>query len=181
MSYRFPGNTFKVSVPVKESDADDDDGKDHNKFSREFQEAVGDYATAYDDWCQAQRQADPKFPLAKTKDEKFDKIISAFPRNLVTSIDREYMKKVMRRGRQNKRKREAREAEAVKKEINDETEATKDDKDDDENETDAEDDAGSTSNKSMAVKGAKGGRKVHLPTMGTEYPIVTFDAGDFAQ
>jgi hypothetical protein len=175
----FPGGTFKVSVPVKESEEDEDDDKDHNKFSREFQELVCDYGAAYDDWCQAQRKADPKFPLAKTKDEKFDKIIDEFPNNLVTSIDREYMKKIMRRARQNKKKRARREAAAVKNEISNETKVKEEKQEESEvdEEEENDDDAGSVPSKAKASKG----RKVNLPTMGTEFDIVTFDAEDFAQ
>lgn len=102
----FPGGTFKVSVPVKQKTEEEDLGeKDHNKFSRDFQEAVDDYARAYDEWCRKQHAVDKKFALLKEKQAKFDPIVAIFPKDLMTPVTVEYMKKIIRRARQNKHKR----------------------------------------------------------------------------
>ena len=53
--------------------------------------------------------ADPeqkgKFPLKNKKVSKFEEVIKAFPTNLVTPVDEDYMKKIVRRARQNRKKR----------------------------------------------------------------------------
>lgn len=46
-----------------------------------------------------------KFPLKNKKVSKFEEVIKAFPSNLVTPVDEVYMKKIVRRARQNKKKR----------------------------------------------------------------------------
>lgn len=47
----YPGETFTVSVPVPQATEPDDD-TDHNKFDRDFQDTLDEYARAYDEWCQ---------------------------------------------------------------------------------------------------------------------------------
>lgn len=103
-----PGDTFKVSIPAPEVETE----TDGNKFTREFQELAAQYATKFDLMCQAEaeyHQADPeqkgKFPLKAKKIAKFDDLASEFPSNLLTPIDAAYMKKIVRRARQNKKKR----------------------------------------------------------------------------
>jgi len=103
-----PGDHFKVSIPAPEVE----DESDGNKFTREFQELAAQYATKWDLWCHAEseyHQADPeqkgKYPLKAKKIAKFDDMIQAFPSNLLTPVDAAYMKKIVRRARQNKKKR----------------------------------------------------------------------------
>ena len=104
-----PGTTFHVSIPVPD---EEEEGKDHNKFERDFQELSTDYGTAYDNWCDAEeavrkaKDDDSSFQAHFEKRKKFDELQSEFPSNLKTPVDAEYMKKILRRGRQNRRKRQ---------------------------------------------------------------------------
>jgi hypothetical protein len=112
------GDTFKVTVP-KPAEVDNDDDKlgedglarDHNKFNREFYDVLDDYAKAYDEWCDAEgayRRAidDKTFTSHFMKRNKCDDLVSLFPDDTKTSISIDYLKKVIRRARQNKHKRE---------------------------------------------------------------------------
>jgi hypothetical protein len=111
-----PGDTFKVTVPKPPEEEEEqlgDDGvaKDHNKFSREFYDELDAYARAYDDWCDAEgayRKAirDNTFSPHFMKRNKCDDIVPLFPTGTKTPITVEYLKKVIRRARQNKHKRE---------------------------------------------------------------------------
>ena len=102
----YPGGTFRVTVPVKQPPPDaDSDGTDHNKFSRDFQELLDDYARAYDEWCSRQAEIDKKFSVFKEKQYKFERLAKEFPPNLLTPVDANYLKKIVRRARQNKHKR----------------------------------------------------------------------------
>jgi len=100
----FPGGTFKVTVPVKHRPGDSDE-KDRNKLPRDLQEALDLFGKAYDEWCTAQSKVDSSFETFKEKQGKFDKLAKLFPTNLVTPIDSNYLKQVVRRARQNKYKR----------------------------------------------------------------------------
>lgn len=102
------GGSFKVTVPVQE---DLDETADYNKLSREFYDAVDDYARAYDDWCDAHgawRKAvgDADWAPHLEKRKKFDALMKQFPNDLKTPVDKDYMKKILRRARQNRSKRE---------------------------------------------------------------------------
>ena len=152
----YPGGTFKVSVPVQAPSGDDD--KDHNKFSREFQELLDDYARAFDDWCSAQSAIDSKFPVFKQRVHKFDALVKEFPKNLVTPVDAEYLKKVMRRARQNKHKR-MKTVENQKKQQEQETEPPK--------------------SESESEEETPPSRTVLLPTMGKEFTSINFDPKHF--
>jgi hypothetical protein len=104
-----PGSTFKVTVPVADSPADDE--TDYNKFSREFYDTLDDYARAYDNWCDAEQDyrkasGDKEFAGHLEKRKKFDVLISEFPKDLKTIVDKPYIQKILRRARQNKHKRE---------------------------------------------------------------------------
>lgn len=106
----FAGETFKVTVPVpKPSAGDDDEGVDHNKFPRLLQDELDMYAREYDIFCKHEgdyRHAkDEEFPIHLEKRKKYDQVVKEFPKNLMTPIDSEYMKKLVRRARQNKSKR----------------------------------------------------------------------------
>lgn len=106
----FGGETFKVTVPVpKPSAGDDGDGTDHNKFPRDLQDELDMYAREYDVFCKHEgdyRHAkDEEYPIHLEKRKKYDQVVAIFPKNLMTPIDSEYMKKLVRRARQNKSKR----------------------------------------------------------------------------
>jgi hypothetical protein len=167
----FPGGTFKVSVPVKQPPADEeDDSKDHNKFPREFQELVEEYARAYDDWCSAQNEVEDKYALYKEKQKKFDALTEMFPKSLLTPVDANYMKKIVRRARQNKHKRsKTLAAKGSDEKASSEPEDNDDDDDDEEEEEEEEE-------KPKQPKS----RKVDIPTKGTEFPTLKLNVADFA-
>ncbi|KAL3912072.1 MAG: hypothetical protein SGILL_007028 [Bacillariaceae sp.] len=98
-----PGGSFKVSVPVKYSQEDEE--KDHNKFSREFKDFLDDYAKGYDEWIQARHDVNPDVNAWKEKQNKFEKLATEFPKNLMTKVDNAYLKIILRKGRQSKYKR----------------------------------------------------------------------------
>ena len=93
-----------MTVPVKHRPGDADE-KDRNKLPRDLQEALDVFGKAYDEWCTAQSKVDSSFETFKEKQGKFDKLAKLFPKNLVTPIDSNYLKQVVRRARQNKYKR----------------------------------------------------------------------------
>jgi hypothetical protein len=109
----FPGETFKVTVPVpKPAPGEEDEGVDHNKFPREFQDELDIYAREFDDFCRhegeyrhAKDEDETKYAIHLEKRKKYDRVVREFPKNLLTPIDVEYMKKLVRRARQNKHKR----------------------------------------------------------------------------
>jgi hypothetical protein len=103
------GSKFVVSVPVPNAANPD---VDNNKWSREAQDLLDEYSHAYDDWCHAEaawREVDPtsteKFQLHHERMNKFDQLLPFFPKDLITPIDGTYLRKVVRRARQNKHKR----------------------------------------------------------------------------
>ena len=156
----YPGGTFKVTVPVKQPTADaDGDGTDHNKFSREFQELLDDYARAYDDWCQAQSEVDSKFAIYREKQQKFDRLVKEFPTNLMTPVDSNYLKKIVRRARQNKHKRFK--TAALKKGPDGFDEASDEAQDYEESPKPE-------------------GRTVDIPGVGVDFPSMPWDSQDFA-
>lgn len=85
---------------------EDDDLKDRNKFPRDFQDCLDDYSRAYDDWLTAKHEIDANLIVWKEKQKKFDKLAKEFPANLVTVVDVNYLKNMVRRARQNRAKRE---------------------------------------------------------------------------
>mmetsp|Transcript_20513 Transcript_20513/g.30831 ORF Transcript_20513/g.30831 Transcript_20513/m.30831 type:complete len:504 (+) Transcript_20513:113-1624(+) len=104
-----PGGKFVVSVPVPVKANPD---VDNNKWPREAQDLLDEFSRAYDDWCHAEaawREIDPsikeKFPIHKKRMNKFDELLPVFPKDLITPIDGTYLRKVVRRARQNKHKR----------------------------------------------------------------------------
>jgi len=102
------GGKFVVSVPVPSKLNPEND---NNKFGREMQDQLDSFSHAYDDWCHAEaswREMDPtqeKFALHHERMNKFEKLLSIFPSDLVTPIDAAYLRKIVRRARQNKHKR----------------------------------------------------------------------------
>lgn len=103
-----PGGTFKVTVPLPEDpdDPEDEEGLlDKNKFSRDMQELLDTFCRIYDDWCDAQGRIQPDFAVHAEKRQKFEMLAKEFPDNMVTPVDATYLKKVVRRARQNRQKR----------------------------------------------------------------------------
>lgn len=104
-----PGSKFVVSVPVPVKANPD---VDNNKWPREAQDLLDEFSHAYDEWCHAEgawREIDPtskeKFQVHKKRMNKFDDLLPSFPKDLITPIDGTYLRKVVRRARQNKHKR----------------------------------------------------------------------------
>lgn len=156
-----PGDNFKVTVPVK---APEDDGTDNNKFPTEFKDLVDDYARSYDDWCRAQVVIEPSFKVFKEKQGKFEKLSKEFPSTLVTKIDSDYLKKMVRRVRQYKIKK--------RKKALDQQQQVKEEQDapplpeEDEDSDDAQETPGVQ-------------RTINIPSAGIEFATVTFSAEDF--
>jgi hypothetical protein len=159
-----PGGTFKVTVPVKQQAADDEDkdGTDHNKFPRELQELLDDFARAYDDWCQLQSEIDKAFAIYKEKQLKFDRLEKEFPTPLMTPVDSNYLKKIVRRARQNKHKRSK--TAALKQKPDGDT--AKDEEADPESEEEEKEEE-------------PDGRTVNIPTMGKKFPSLKYNSLDF--
>jgi phage-related minor tail protein len=175
----FPGGTFKVTVPVKHRPGDSDQ-KDGNKLPRDLQEALDVFGKAYDEWCTAQSKVDSSFETFKQKQGKFDKLAKLFPKNLVTPIDSNYLKQVVRRARQNKYKRSktaaaaaARENSATKEE---EQAAAAAEKNEVEEESAKEE---SDEEEESVAEPPKKHRVVNIPTTGSNYLPQTFSAADF--
>jgi hypothetical protein len=161
-----PGSTFKVTVPVKLPE--EDEGKDRNKFPREFQDVLDDFARAYDDWLEAKNALDSDFNVWKERQNKFDKFVDEFPSNLVTPVDAAYLKQALRRFRQNKAKRDKTKAASAAKLKEIKTEVKR--------ETDEEETKKELAEEQPMPKT----RTVHIPGLGTEYPTKHWVENDFA-
>jgi len=168
----FTGGTFKVTVPVKHQKGDEDE-KDRNKLSRELQESLDLFGKTYDEWCTAQSKVDSSFETFKEKQGKFIRLAKIFPSDLITPIDSDYLKQVVRRARQNKYKRSKTAAKNSVKQ--DEAERTEEDPKDDE---DMDDDC--DEKEEVNQPKTKKFKIVSIPTTGTNYPSKTWSAADFA-
>lgn len=77
---------------------------------------LGDYSTAFDDWCAAEEAHNASLPENKRKEykinaekmKKFDDMISEFPKKLATPIDAAYLRAAVRRVKSNKARQEKR-------------------------------------------------------------------------
>lgn len=109
-----PGKSFKVSVPMPK--VSKSSGNSQNKFTKSVTNALDEYSKAYDDWCQAEakhRSLQPKkkggkiehFKAGVERLKKYDEMLEEFPKNLVTPIDAIFIRKLVRRTRQNANKR----------------------------------------------------------------------------
>lgn len=156
-----PGSTFKVTVPVKQPD-ENDSTTDHNKLPKEFKDLLDDYARAYDDWCRAHSEVEEGFALFKEKQAKFEKIAKDFPASLVTPVDSDYLKKVVRRVRQYKIKKKKAEELRQQKGGATQTSAEKEESGEEEDQE----------------KGLH--RTVNIPTAGVEFATKKFVLQDFA-
>jgi len=167
----FPGGTFKVTVPVKHRPGDSENEKDRNKLPRDLQEALDVFGKAYDEWCTAQSKVGNSFETFKEKQAKFDKLAKLFPKNLVTTIDSNYLKQVVRRARQNKYKRSKTAAAKNEKEIVKEEPTV-------ENEIEEESAKEDSQEEEDSVESRKH-RIVNIPTTGVTYVRRKFSDGDF--
>jgi len=104
-SSTLPGGKFVVSVPGMCPSS-----PNVNNFSRDAKEALDDYSRAYDEWIEAEARYRENIPgvVYKPNNErlkKFDNLIHEFPDNLAVPIDAVFLRKVVRRARQNSSKR----------------------------------------------------------------------------
>ena len=148
-------------MPVKPPDKD---GEDKNKLPRAFQDLLDEYARAYDNWCQAHAEVEQSFSAFKEKQQKYDRLVKEFPSNLVTPIDADYLKKILRRARQNKHKRSRTAATKVVK--------------GDENIKPKEEAASDQDEEEEAL--TPKGREIHMPTKGMDYQSLHLIEEDFA-
>jgi len=109
-----PGKSFKVSVPMPKVSKSPSNSQ--NKFTKSVTNALDEYSKAYDDWCQAEakhRTLQPKrrggkieqFKAGVERLKKYDEMLEEFPNNLVNPIDAIFIRKLVRRTRQNEKKR----------------------------------------------------------------------------
>mmetsp|Transcript_4497 Transcript_4497/g.6798 ORF Transcript_4497/g.6798 Transcript_4497/m.6798 type:complete len:797 (-) Transcript_4497:129-2519(-) len=107
-----PGQKFVVKVPAPEVRKTTTTATE-NKFTNEVKIALDTYSQVYDDWCMAEafyRQLIPHkgrvpFKPATERLKKFDEILKEFPKDMLFPIDAAYLRKVVRRNRQNVKKR----------------------------------------------------------------------------
>jgi len=108
------GDSFKVSVPMPKVAKSLANAQ--NKFSKDLTNTLDEYSKVYDDWCQAEAKSRALQPKKKgTKSEqfkagverlkKYDEMLAEFPKNLLHPIDAIFIRKVVRRNRQNANKR----------------------------------------------------------------------------
>lgn len=106
------GETFKVSVPMPTVTKTSSNAE--NKFSKESINALDEYSLVYDEWCISEAKYRDLLPPKKKVTEfkvgterlkKYDAMLEEFPKNLETPIDAPFLRKVVRRKRQNENKR----------------------------------------------------------------------------
>ena len=105
------GGKFHVSVPKL---IESPEGQE-NTFPKALQLALGEYHQAYDDWCETEAKYRAECPDDMSKKDsfkpgverlkKYDKMLKRFPQDLVTPIDVAFIRKIVRRVRQNAQKR----------------------------------------------------------------------------
>ena len=102
-----PGEKFQVFVraPGKPSE------KDENKFPKDYKLLLEDYTRAYDGWVDAETEYRKKmdclsnYKHGNEKMKKFNDILPLFPSGLRTPVDGPYLRKVVRKVRQNSNSR----------------------------------------------------------------------------
>lgn len=161
-----PGKTFKVTVPVK---APEDDGVDHNKFPAELKDLIDDFARAYDDWCRAQVVIEPHFKVFKEKQAKYDKLAKEFPSTLLTKVDPDYLKKMVRRIRQYKIKKRKKAQDQLERQQQLEQRAKE--------EQEASSEESEESDEEQETPEVQ--QTINIPSAGIEFPTLTFSEEDF--
>jgi len=110
------GSKFHVTVPTRSSEETKQSNSssnaiDANNFPRDCKDVLDDYSRAYDEWIDAESRfrdnipSNDRYKPSNEKMKKFDKLLDYFPTELVTPIDAAYLRKVVRRARQNSMKR----------------------------------------------------------------------------
>lgn len=183
-----------MTVPVAPTPVEDEEeGTDHNKWSREFYDAFGEYCVVFDEWVDlvaaAKKEAgDKDYVVYYQKRLKFDQLIKDAPSDLKTPLEKTYMQKLLRRARQNRHKRERtlkRQEERTKELTVDQSE----DQDDDEDGSVDNKEAGETASveetpeeKPPATPPPRPdptSQSVRVPELVTDFPTVTFDPSQF--
>mmetsp|Transcript_53342 Transcript_53342/g.113316 ORF Transcript_53342/g.113316 Transcript_53342/m.113316 type:complete len:850 (+) Transcript_53342:82-2631(+) len=109
---------FVVSVPAPKVTEPE---LRENNFSKEFKEALYQYANAFDDYCVAEGEHNESLPASKRKPfkpsteklKKFEDMLNEFPKNLATPVEVSHLRKVVRQERSNKSRREKRKESGV--------------------------------------------------------------------
>lgn len=98
--------------------------KTENKVTKECIDELDKYSTVFDDWCQAEAKYKGLLPKAKGVEKykigverlkKYDKMVTAFPKNLEVPVDPAFLRLLVRRKRQNQSKRKSIGSESVAK------------------------------------------------------------------
>lgn len=168
----------------------EDDGVDHNKFPRELQDELDLYAREYDTWCK--HEGDLKhargetYKIAMEKQKKYDQVIKLFPKNLLTPIDDDYMKKLVRRARQNKSKRSKTAQAASAASVSSpgaksqassvKQEDASDDDEEEEEEEEEENEAADSADENEKPEH----RTIKVPQRGSVFPKMQFNIADFS-
>jgi Skp family chaperone for outer membrane proteins len=105
------------------------------------------------------------FAIYKEKQLKFDRLVKEFPTSLMTPVDANYLKKIVRRARQNKHKRSK--TAALKQKTDGDTV-----KDEPKSEPEPESEEEEKEEEPQ-------GRTVNIPTMGKKFPTVKYNSLDF--
>merc|ERR1712194_29845 len=118
-----PNQRLKVNIPLSAKGATKfvaivpkpgtPSTRDENKFPKEYRDLLDDYTRSYDGWVDAEiryrtdMNCVGSFKPGNGKMKKFDAILKLFPNNslLRTPIDGPYLRKVVRKVRQNSSKR----------------------------------------------------------------------------
>lgn len=193
-----PGDSFKVTVPrpPDEEEANDDPTKDYNKLSRDFYDKLEDYCRTFDEWCDTEgvyRKAlgEKNFQPHFAKRLKFDKLVAEFPADMKTPVNKDYLKKILRRARQNKHKREQTLARQMRQggsqngeekgsvSGSDDDSSSDDDDDDDDDKNEAPAKAKASSPPKLAGKKIKPMRTAVLPELALAFPKKQFNLSDF--
>lgn len=107
-----PGGKFVVSVPMPEVSRSSNTTQ--NNIPREIRDRLDEYSQVYDDWCAAEALYRDELPKKKGKKQfkaaverlkKFDSLLKEFPTDLAHPVDASYLRKIVRRARQNSSKR----------------------------------------------------------------------------
>ena len=189
-----PSETFKVTVPVPKQASEEDEGVDHNKIPRDLQDELDLYAREYDVYCKHEGELkhakDEDYPIHLEKRKKYDQVVKLFPKNLMTPIDDEYMKKLVRRARQNKSKRSK--SAAVRRQSGDgeasspaasqqHSQAASDEEEEEGEEEEEENEAADSADEKeeQPSGGDPTHRKLNVPERGLVFPKMKFSMADF--
>jgi len=206
-----PGKSFVVSVPVPSKPTQSQNSSDGNIFSKEAKEILDQYSKAYDDWIEMEAKyhetapdGNRKYKPNNERLKKFEKLLSFFPKDLLEPIDAAYLRKVVRRSRQNRSKRLKTQqlqqslsspsivtsslAKGTSKEpsetvLVDLTDKTSENVDDESNKKKLLAEGPTKLNnlpKKQQLDQDQEFFTLNIPRKGTEFPLITFDQADFS-